>query len=302
MQSSTQISRRGLLGAGATLTAASLLAPSLASAAPPSAFKSGGKGQLGKEFAALEATYGVTLGVVASEGFKVRVEYRADELFPMCSLFKMLLVVELLDQYAYDEAYWKKSVSFTAADVVENSTVCAADPDGIMTIDELCDAALRFSDNTAGNLLLKEVGGPAGLTSLLQARGASATRLDRWEPELNSAIPGDSRDTSTPREMHALYTDAILGSRLSTLGRARLQSWMLRNTTSGQRIGAAVDEGELADKTGAGAYGVVNDAGVVFLGESTVSLAIMTRTSTAGATNNNKVVELAAEKVLDRYL
>lgn len=60
---------------------------------------------------------------------------------------------------------------------------------------------------------------------------------------------------------------------------------MLRNTTSGKRILAGLTPPfELADKTGLGGYGVVNDAGVVWRpGEEALTLAILTRTDRADA-------------------
>ncbi|MEK8226395.1 serine hydrolase [Oerskovia sp. M15] len=127
---------------------------------------------------------------------------------------------------------------------------------------QLADAALRFSDNTAGNLLLQEIGGPTALTAFAASLGATSTRLDRIEPELNEATPGDERDTSTPDDIAQLYGSLLLDRGAGALTSARLGDWMLRNTTSGKRIRAGLDgDHELADKTGAGSYGVVNDAG-----------------------------------------
>ena len=56
---------------------------------------------------------------------------------------------------------------------------------GGMRVDELCRAALQYSDNTAANLLLRSQQGPAGLTCYLRGLGDCDTRLDRIEPYLN---------------------------------------------------------------------------------------------------------------------
>lgn len=298
---SAGLSRRTILQGGLASAVALASSSSTAQASTRAARDLSKRGL--KRISELEKSSGVTIGVVAGPGTRVRIEHRADELFPMCSLFKTLLVAELLERHAYDSAFWSKTITFTPDDVVVNSRITAADPDGQMTIDDLADAALRYSDNTAGNLLLREVGGPSGLTSALRRAGAQKTRLDRWEPELNDATPGDPRDTSTPRETHRLFTDALVGSRLNQLGRARLLSWMLRNQTTSNRIGAALpDRAELADKTGAGGYGVVNDAGVVFFENRVVSLAILTRTSDVAAVGNDHVVRDAAKVVLEELL
>ncbi len=69
-----------------------------------------------------------------------------------------------------------------------------------MTVRELCSAAITMSDNTAANLFLTTIGGPKELTAFAQ-HGDRVTRLDRWEPELNEAIPNDERDTTMPAAM-----------------------------------------------------------------------------------------------------
>ena len=80
-----------------------------------------------------------------------------------------------------------------------------------MTLDELCQAALQVSDNTAGNLLLKTIGGPSAITAFARSIGDPSSRLDRWETELNSAVPGDARDTSTPEALGGGYRDLLVG-------------------------------------------------------------------------------------------
>ena len=132
-----------------------------------------------------------------------------------------------------------------------------------MTVGALCDAAITVSDNAAANLLLETFGGPAGLTRYARALGDTQTRLDRWEPELNSAMPGDLRDTTTPRAMAKLLQAALLGDALSPSGRAQLVRWMQACETNGKRLGAALPAGwRLGSKTGTGARGTTNDVGV----------------------------------------
>ena len=70
-----------------------------------------------------------------------------------------------------------------------------------------------YSDNTAANLLLPSVGGPAGLTAWLRGIGDKVTRLDRMEPMMSEAIPGDPRDTSSPDAFAASFERILLGHR-----------------------------------------------------------------------------------------
>ncbi|MBB5122967.1 hypothetical protein AF335_14350 [Streptomyces eurocidicus] len=74
-----------------------------------------------------------------------------------------------------------------------------------MTVGELCDATIRFSDNLAGNLLLRELGGPTAITRFCRSIGDRTTRLDRWEPELNTAEPSRVTDTTSPRAIGRTY-------------------------------------------------------------------------------------------------
>jgi len=74
-------------------------------------------------------------------------------------------------------------------------------------------AAIEHSDNTAANLLLRTVGGPAAVTAYLRALGDPVTRLDRNEPALNEAKPGDVRDTTTPSALARYMPAKIARSR-----------------------------------------------------------------------------------------
>ncbi|TLM80856.1 class A beta-lactamase [Pseudarthrobacter sp. NamE5] len=259
---------------------------------------------LDRSIAALESANGVTIGIAAGRQGQTAYTYRGGDTFPMCSLFKTLAVARLLREHTYDDEFWKRRIRFRDDQIVENSIICAADEDRDMSVEELAEAALRFSDNTAGNLLLELIGGPLQIGAYARTLGAPSTRLDRWEPELNEALPGDLRDTSTPSDIHKLYEALLLGEALGTLGQARLRSWMLRNTTAGKRLGAAVPPGaELADKTGAGAYGVVNDAGVVWPdGRPPLTLAVMTKTDDPDAVNNNAVLARVGQLVFAELL
>ncbi len=303
-EASNQPTRRRALiyGAGGVLAAA------VASTAGPASAASGPgdvSRRLDAALSGLESAHGLTIGVAAGRlGQSPAYAYRGGDTFPMCSLFKTLAVARLLRDHAYDDGFWQRRISFRKNQVVENSLICAADKDRNMSVEELADAALRFSDNTAGNLLLGLIGGPAEIGAYAGRLGALSTRLDRWEPELNDALPGDVRDTSTPSDIHKLYEALLLGDALGTLGQARLRGWMLRNATSGERLRAVAPPGaELADKTGAGSYGVVNDAGVVWPEDGPpLTIAVMTRSSRPDAVNNNAVVARVGQLVFGELL
>ena len=81
-----------------------------------------------------------------------------------------------------------------------------------------------MSDNTAANLLLTTIGGPKELTAFAQ-HGDHVTRLDRWEPELNEAMPNDERDTTMPQQWQRLCK-LLTGELLTLASRQQLIDWM----------------------------------------------------------------------------
>ncbi len=134
-----------------------------------------------------------------------------------------------------------------------------------MPLADICEAALTLSDNTAGNLMLKSVGGPAGLTQFARSIGDTVPRLDRMETALKEALPGDVRDTTSPRAMAHDIQNLVLGRILSHASKATLIGWLRANKTSDRRFRAAVPKDWIVgDKTGSGDRGSTNDVGIVW--------------------------------------
>jgi len=134
-----------------------------------------------------------------------------------------------------------------------------------MTVAELCAAAVQLSDNTAANLLLRSLGGPGAVTRFARSIGDRHTRLDRTEPTLNEATPGDPRDTTTPRAMAQDLNSLLVGSRLKPASRALLKEWMVGCKTGLQKIRSAVPNGyTVGDKTGSGSHHTSNDIAVIW--------------------------------------
>jgi len=134
-----------------------------------------------------------------------------------------------------------------------------------MSVSELCAAAIEYSDNTAANLLLRSLGGPQGLTGYLRSLGDSVTRLDRYEPDLNSNLPGDERDTTTPAAMRDTVAKHLLGDALSSESRGRLTGWLIDNKTGANRLRAGIPANwRVGDKTGGGDRGATNDIAIVW--------------------------------------
>ncbi|NDZ86418.1 class A beta-lactamase, partial [Streptomyces sp. SID10115] len=197
--------------------------------------------RLAPRFDAIERKHGGRLGVYAlATGTGATLAHRADDRFAFCSTFKALAAAAVLDRHPL--RHLDKRVTYTAADVDSISPVTEKRIATGMTVGELCDAAIRYSDGTAGNLLMRQIGGPAGLTAYLRGLGDEVSRMDDYEPELNDVPPKDPRDTTTPRAVAADYRALVLGDALPAAKRALLAGWLGRNATEvgARRIRAGV--------------------------------------------------------------
>lgn len=216
--------------------------------------------------AALETRSGGRLGVsVVSTNGATLLSYRTDERFAMCSTFKALLAAAVLARVDAGQESLDRAIPYAASDLLDYAPITRAHLEhGPMTVSELTAAAVQHSDNTAANLLLATLGGPAGLTRYLRSIGDTVTRLDRNEPSLNSNVAGDPRDTSTPRAMSATLRLLLIGDRLSPASTQQLERWMIGNTTGDAKLRAGFDPHWIVgDKTGSGANGASNDVAIV---------------------------------------
>jgi beta-lactamase class A len=216
-------------------------------------------------FARVEADVGGRVGVFAIDtGTGRSLGHREDERFAMCSTFKWVLAAALLARVDRGEARLGERVPYGPADLVEYAPITSAHlSEGAMTVDALCEAAVTRSDNVAANLLLARVGGPAGLTAFVRRAADEMTRFDRSEPSLNENLPGDPRDTTTPRAMATLMRALLCGEVLSLARRDRLIDWMRACETGRERLRAGLPAGwVVGDKTGTGSRGAVNDVAI----------------------------------------
>ena len=251
--------RRSLLLAGTYSAVLAPLGHALAKAAPAT--------DMHERLQALERRHGGRLGVsILDTASGKRTGHRADERFPMCSTFKFLAAAQVLARVDRGEERLDRHIVYAKDDLVAYSPMTEKHVGAPgMTLAELCHAAITLSDNTAGNLLLDSFGGPAGLTAFARTLGDNVTRLDRRETELNEAIPGDPRDTTTPAAMLDDMHRLLLGDVLSPASRKQLGDWLLANTTGGSRLRAGLPgDWRVGDKTGTGDNGASNDIAIVW--------------------------------------
>nr|WP_090344170.1 class A beta-lactamase [Mycolicibacterium malmesburyense]CRL75457.1 beta-lactamase class A [Mycolicibacterium malmesburyense] len=281
----TDLSRRHVLIGGLTLAALA--------AAPQKAVMAEPLPPVADRLEAMERSQNALIGVFAVNLHTGRtVAHRAQEPFAMCSTFKTYAAARVLQKAERGELALTDRVTIEEGDIVPNSPVTGAHVGQTMTLAELCQAALQQSDNAAGNWLLRTIGGPSGVTGFARSIGDQRSRLDRWEVELNAAVPGDPRDTTTPEAIGGGYRSILTGNVLGEPQRRRLEEWMRANQTSSVR--PVLPPGwTIADKTGSGDYASTNDVGIAFgpAGERLL-LTIMTRTPTddPNAPNNRQLV------------
>ncbi|MGG1629804.1 class A beta-lactamase [Rossellomorea sp. NRS-1567] len=256
----------------------------------------------GDKFIQLEKKFDARLGVYAIDtGTNRTVVYRPDERFAYTSTYKALAAGAVLQQSSIDKL--DEVITYTKDDLVTYSPITEQHVDTGMTLREICDAAIRYSDNTAGNLLLQELGGPDGFENALRQIGDHVTEADRFETDLNSAIPGDIRDTSTARalatNLKAFTVDDVLPEDKRTL----LTDWMRGNTTGDELIRAAVPKDwEVGDKTGAGDYGTRNDIAIVWPpNRDPIIIAILSSRDTEDAAYDNELIAKAAKVALKEF-
>ncbi|WP_210506855.1 class A beta-lactamase [Pantoea ananatis] len=214
----------------------------------------------------LEKNAGGRLGVAVTDTADGAVfTYRGDARFPLCSTSKVFAVAAILKKSESADGLMSEKIAIHKADLVNYNPITEKHVGATMTVAELSAAALQYSDNTAMNALLIRLGGPQQVNAFARSIGDSTFRLDRKEPELNTAIPGDKRDTTSPDAMMQSLKKLVLGKALAPAQRQQLTDWMKGNTTGANSIRAGLPASwTVADKTGRGDYGTTNDIAVIW--------------------------------------
>ncbi|ASU85137.1 class A beta-lactamase [Nocardiopsis gilva YIM 90087] len=299
-----QLTRRAALAAVAALSFAPLFGCAAGGTSPgstsASAAQTAADASFEQEFKQLEKEFDARLGVYAIDtGTDEAVSYRADERFAYASTHKAFSAGAVLQQTPLEEL--DDIVTYAEDDLVSHSPITEKHVDTGMPLRDVVDAAIRYSDNTAANLLFRELGGPKGLGEALKEMGDETTHVDRVETELNEAAPGDIRDTSTPEAMATTLRKFTLGDTLPADKREILTDMLKGNTTGDNLIRAGVpDDWTIGDRTGGGGYGTRNAIAVAWRPNGDpVVFAIMSSRDDKDAEWNDKLVAEATEIAVD---
>lgn len=253
--------------------------------------------------AALERQEGGRLGVCVRDTGTGRVlSYRADERFALCSTFKAVAAAAVLARVDRGEERLERRMAYGPGDLDTYAPVTAKHvAEGAMALVDLCAAAVVWSDNTAGNLLLQALDGPEGFTAYVRSQGDTLTRLDRTEPTLNTAIPGDPRDTTTPAAIAGLLERILLGPALSPASRTRLLGWMTESPTGAKRLRAGLPpDWQVGDKTGTGENGTANVVAIIRRQNSAPLIAAVYLTQSPGTPDARNALHAEVGRLVTR--
>ncbi|NUW46792.1 class A beta-lactamase [Nonomuraea rhodomycinica] len=283
-----------LLSGGTPGTAAAATAVPAAAVAVP------GEAQVRKELRALESAFQGRIGAYAVDTATGRtLAYRANERFALLSTFKAPLCAAVLHKARTSEpGLMGKLVTWTADDLTPGSPITEKHVADGLTVAQLCAAATSVSDGTASNLLLKQIGGPAGLTAYFRSLKDPLSRMDRWHPALNDWTPKDRRDTTTPAAIAADLRVLALGDALHREDRKQFVDWLLANKTGANRIRAGLPKTwTIGDRTGTNSdgFGGGNAIAVIWPGKDAAPIVMAVYTNrTPGLPIDEKTIAKTA--------
>ncbi|WP_245304178.1 class A beta-lactamase [Hoeflea olei] len=226
------------------------------SAATAVAFAEPRFAQLEKAVAQVESQLGARVGLaMVDTGTGVTWFHRKDERFLMNSTFKAPLCGAVLARVDAGDISLSDVLRIEKADLMHHAPVTEKNVGKDMTIEALCRAAVDMSDNPAANILLHHIGGPSAMTGYFRSIGDSVSRMDDPEPQLNTFIPGNPRNTTSPAAMAQTLHALLLGDVLSPASRDLLADWMSHGGVTGNLMRAAAPRSwQILDKSGAGSH------------------------------------------------
>ncbi|CAE6918092.1 Beta-lactamase [Vibrio sp. B1REV9] len=260
--------------------------------------------QLNEDLAAIEQHISGRLGVsVWDTQTDKRWDYRGDERFPMMSTFKTLACAMMLHDMDNGKLDRNATAKVEERNVVVWSPVMDRMVGQTTRIEHACEATMLMSDNTAANIILRSIGGPKNVTLFLRSIGDKATRLDRFEPRVNEAKPGDSQDTTTPNAMVNTLHTLLETDALSYESRVQLKIWMQDNKVSDPLMRSVLPRGwSIADRSGAGGFGSRGITAIIWKDNyKPIYISIYITETDLSLQARDQVIAQISQLVLDKY-
>lgn len=233
-----------------------------------------------------------------------RVSINGDTRFPMASVYKLPIALQLLHKVDRGELRLNDSITLSAHDFRPGHSPIfefANNKPVTLTLERLLELMLGESDNSASDTLLRLAGGPGAVTSRMQSLGITGINVSRPEGQLilnhrgvrelppesewtmalldslsakateaereaaAAAYPNDPRDTSTPDGMAELLVRAHRRDVLEPASMDRLLRIMTATQAGPARLKGLLPVGTIvAHKTGT-MGSTTNDVGIVTL-------------------------------------
>ncbi|TMX39335.1 CARB/PSE/RTG family carbenicillin-hydrolyzing class A beta-lactamase [Vibrio rotiferianus] len=260
--------------------------------------------KLNEDLAAIEQHIGGRIGVsVWDTQNDEHWDYRGDERFPMMSTFKTLACATMLKDMDSEKLDKNATAKVEERNMVVWSPVMDRMAGQTTRIEHACEAAMLMSDNTAANIVLRSIGGPHGVTRFLRSIGDKATRLDRFEPRLNEAKPGDKQDTTTPNAMINTLHTLLEGDALSYESRIQLKIWMQDNKVSDSLMRSVLPKGwSIADRSGAGGFGSRGITAMIWKeNHKPIYISIYITETDLSLQARDQVIAQVSQLILDEY-
>ncbi|NQZ90007.1 MAG: class A beta-lactamase [Colwellia sp.] len=229
--------------------------------------------------------------------------YNGNVRFPLMSTFKALACGKLLSDVEKGILFFDISTMITEKSLITWSPITEKLVGEKMTLKQACSATMIMSDNTAANIVLAEIKGPKALTEFMRSIGDDVTRLDRIEPDLNEALDGDKRDTTTPNAMVTSLHTLLFGDVLSQASKDQLKQWMMDNKVTGSLLRSVLPgDWFIADRSGSGGFGSRAITAVVWSDKRTPLIISIYLTQTdASFAQRNKAIAAIGKEIFTVY-
>lgn len=253
----------------------------------------------------LEGASGKQIGLAAIDtANNSRIEYHADQRFPMGCTSKVMGVAAILKKSMTDDQLLQEKIMYQQKDILAWAPITKNHVAEGMTIEQLCAAAISYSDNTAMNLLAEQLGGPQGIDAFARSIGDQSFELNNGWPQEAMSNLFDGTDSSTPAALASSLQKVVLGNVLAPTQRQLLTTWLINNTTGNARIRAGVPKGWLVgDKTGTGFYyGTINDIAIIWPPKcAPIVLAVLTSSTKKDAPQREDILASATRIVINQF-
>src|SRR5262245_30221736 len=298
--------------------------------------------RLEREIARLASPAGGIVGVSAvhvESGRRLSV--KGDERFPMASVYKVPIAIQLLARVDQGEVKLDQTVELKPGDIRPNGTIRSllSKPGLTLSVRNLLELTLLVGDNSAADLLLRLAGGPQAVTARMKAFGVNGIDVSRpvinlladsvgiqlppereWTPELldklyeattpetrkEAAVKwnADPRDTSTPDAMAALLVRIHRNDLLKRESAEVLLDGLLRNQDGDTRVKGMVAPGTVVAHKMGSIGGSTNDVGLITLPDTAghIAIAVFVKSSDKDEVERERAIAQIARTVYDFFL